>query len=962
MTMVMLFCAAALLLVPGELTAQSDPSVLKREATRHMTSGRYGEAIALLNQYITQFPADADAHRMRGLCYQSRGQLENAVQDLRKAVSLDQEYKQAQLDLARAEEKLSGRVRVQIEGYKRELAKNPNAPGPYLEIAKAHASLNEKTEAESWYEEYFKRTEAAPDVALRFCELLAGNNKLQRGEAVLQQYTQIYPQNADLQSRYGYFLLWMGKYQSAQNAFERALTLRPSLSEAHEGIDQARAKEQSARSAPSPSRNIRGGQVSESPVERLGRMVRSNPRDEETRFSLVLEFVRISRFEEASRQLDTLALTSADSLRVEDMRTYVATVRDSLFRAKIAEFTDVLKDEPQNRWAMLQLAGYHAQLTEYKSALSVLDRYLAGLPDTLASDVRLRYAQYAAWGKFYDKALATLNPLLKRSPGNLEYQLLRGQIAVWSMQDLDQGVRYLNNVVRLSPNNLAGLLAMSSVLALQSNFEGAKEYLNRAHRIDPGSKDVKAAQDLYEASLRAEGQRQTFALLDSARQLTSAGNCVMAVKMYEGYLARTSEPGKTILLEYADAHSCMKNLQKAIQICDELLAQGYDFDVALMRAKNLLWSGDSLRALQELKRLVGEKPQDFMSSLYLGEAYQRTGRLSEARDVYDQLQKLAATAEERNLLRSRVQYLPAGGIYGALADFPTRVAVSPPVSYYHDNQGFSMSNYGGRLELGIVSMVSIGAAYQRTLLRSQVSNKRYTAFKGQLFIKFSNRLSAAGGFGTLRTPGRPDRKIGDATFIYEKPGVLRVGGYFEASDAAILLYTPHLIDLKYDARAYRLLGTYLTPANWRVQGSFKVITVSDGNTGSDLELRVARLFSDETFFGYEYKYTDFLRQAPYIPFSNRSKQLYYSPQNLESHSLWVEWQPQKDQEVALNFGGEVGYIPSYRSTVREISGEIEYHPSSRFTFSGSFSVGSNYRYDASYNYQSFAVSFYWSLL
>jgi len=957
-----LFWAAALLLAPAEMSAQTDQSALKREASRHMTAGRYGEAIALLNQYITQHPGDADAYRVRGLCYQSRGQLENAVQDLRKAASLDQGNKQVQLDLTHAEEKLSSRVRQQIEGYKRELAKNPNAPGPYLEIAKAHSTLDEKAEAEKWFEEYLKRTDASPDEVLRFCEVLAGNNHLQKGEAVLQKYTQIYPQSADLQSRYGYFLLWMGKYQSALMAFEKALTLQPSLSEAQEGIEQVRAKERSARAAASSSRGLRGGQVLESPIERLGRMLHSNPRDEESRFSLVLEFVRSTRFEEASRQLDTLALQSADSLRVEDMRTYVTSVRDSLFHAKVAEFTDILKEEPDNRWAMLQLAGYYAQLTEYQNALNILDQYLAGFPEGTASDVRFRYAQYAAWGKFYDKALATLNPLLTRSPGNLEYQLLRGQIAVWAVQDLDQGVRYLNNVVRLSPNNLPALLSMSSALALQKNFEGAKEYLNRARRIDPASKDVRVAQDLFDASLRAEEQRETYALLDSARQLTVAGNCPSAVKKYEEYLARTSDPGKTILLEYADALSCMKNLQKAIQICDQLLIQGHDFDVALMRAKNLLWSGDSLKALAELKRLVAEKPQDFMSGLYLGEAYQRTGRLSEARDVYEQLRDRAANAEERNMVRSRMQYLPAGGVFGALADFPTRVAVSPPVSYYHDNQEFSMSNYGGRLELGIVSMVSVGVAYQRSRLQSQVSNKQYTALKGQLFLRISDRLSAAGGFGTLRTPGRPDRKIGDATLVYEKKGVLRVGGYFEASDAAILLYTPHLIDLRYDARAYRLLGTYLTPANWRIQGSFRVITVSDGNTGSDLDLRAARLFFDEAFFGYEYNYTDFLRQAPYLPFTNRSRQLYYSPQNLESHSIWVEWQPQKDQEVALSFGGKVGYIPSYRSTVREISGEIEYHPSSQFVFSGSFSVGSNYRYDASYNYQSFAFSFYWSFL
>jgi Flp pilus assembly protein TadD len=78
------------------LVGQTDPPAMKREAAVHMDAGRYGEAIALLDKYLASNPNEADAYRMRGQCYQGRGQLEPAVADFRKALSLDRNNQQVQ--------------------------------------------------------------------------------------------------------------------------------------------------------------------------------------------------------------------------------------------------------------------------------------------------------------------------------------------------------------------------------------------------------------------------------------------------------------------------------------------------------------------------------------------------------------------------------------------------------------------------------------------------------------------------------------------------------------------------------------------------------------------------------------------------------------------------------------------------------------------------------------------------
>jgi hypothetical protein len=157
-------------------------------------------------------------------------------------------------------------------------------------------------------------------------------------------------------------------------------------------------------------------------------------------------------------------------------------------------------------------------------------------------------------------------------------------------------------------------------------------------------------------------------------------------------------------------------------------------------------------------------------------------------------------------------------------------------------------------------------------------------------------------------------------------------------------------------------GACTTPAGWQLGGSYKAVAVSDGNRGSEFQLRIGHLFFDEVTAGYEYMYSDYLHQAPWVPFTDHAKQLYYSPQNLESHAAWVEWQAQKDEEVAFSLSGRVGWLPAYQAALREVAGDLNYRPTTQLLLSGKFSVGNTFRSDGGYNYVSLVISTYWSVL
>ena len=77
----------AFLCIPA-IFCQSQNDALKNEANRQMLVGRYGEAIDLLNRYISACPQKADGYNLRGVCYLKREQYEMAVYDFRLARKL----------------------------------------------------------------------------------------------------------------------------------------------------------------------------------------------------------------------------------------------------------------------------------------------------------------------------------------------------------------------------------------------------------------------------------------------------------------------------------------------------------------------------------------------------------------------------------------------------------------------------------------------------------------------------------------------------------------------------------------------------------------------------------------------------------------------------------------------------------------------------------------------------------
>ncbi len=125
------------------LSQNTNLAKFKSEALQLMNSGRYGEAIDVLNKLVSANPNSGEGFNLRGTCYEKRGNYEYAVYDYRTAKKIKPNDDEIASNLIRATSDWYKLLYNKIEGHKREIAINPNAAKNYLDIGKCYKNLRE---------------------------------------------------------------------------------------------------------------------------------------------------------------------------------------------------------------------------------------------------------------------------------------------------------------------------------------------------------------------------------------------------------------------------------------------------------------------------------------------------------------------------------------------------------------------------------------------------------------------------------------------------------------------------------------------------------------------------------------------------------------------------------------------------------------------------------------------------
>ena len=961
-----IFIKAALffsILIALPLYSQSKPDALKSEAQAEMKAGRYGEAIDLLNRYISAHPQEADGYNLRGICNEKRNQYEMAVYDFRSARKLKPNDKEINQNLSRTTDAWYKLLYNKIEGHKREIAINPKQPINYLEIGKSYKNLGEWLTAEEWYDKYLALEEASPDEIIRYTEILAKNNHIQKGEPILKRYTEKYPTDQRLWSRYGYFELWLGKTKNAIDAFEKALAIKPYFKEAMDGLDQAKGNgyiytvnDTSYRYG----KGLRGGKP-EFPIDRYYRILKNKPEDNDTRYTLIDELIKYKRIEEAYNQLlflqKTEGMTSEE--RYKTKFDEVNQIRDSIYKEYVNVYAEKFNKNNSDKESAVKLAEGYTHLYYFDNAVEVLKKYLVNVKEGDDLDVRFTLTKLSAGSYKWDEAFNQSAILMKYDPNNKDYRLFNDRLIGWNVinskpEEIDNAISDLEKLLKNDPNNLSGLVAMVYLNAGKSNFPAAEDYLRSAQKIDPNSKEVEASGNFLNSWKQTQGERDLYKERGEVAKLMEAGDFQGAEVKYDEIISKLDNPDKAILLEYAYVKTNAKKYDKAISIYDGILSKNYDLEVDIERAKLYRYIGDSTKALEEFSRLADKKPTDFYVNLYLTDSYLQMHEYGKAREVLNGMDShikdstMILDSTQTTALNLRYQWLPATGWAGLVGGFG-RIALSPNFTYYHDNHGFELSSGGGSILLGLNSFLSIGATFSRTSISSDLSGNRFTTFKGDLYFRFSDFISGSTGFGTVRSNTLESKKINDIMLKYEDPETLLLYGSYETNDARIILFSPFL---SFDSNAdiFKFVGYWQSKSGVRISGYFTYLTVTDGNSANQFQAKIGKEFYKSTMIGYEFEYQNFA----YTSWA------YYSPQDYQAHSLFVEWKVMEGKPVKVDIGGRLGYIPASDFVIREAYADAVYNPISAFLIQGRVSLGSSYRFDANYNYVSVYISAYWS--
>jgi tetratricopeptide (TPR) repeat protein len=938
---------------------------LKNEAKRQMLVGRYGEAIDLLNRYVSACPQKADGYNLRGVCYQKREQYEMAVYDFRLARKLQPDNSEINKNLTETTDAWYKLLYNKIEGHKREIAIYPHKPVNYLEIGKSYKNLGNWLIAEDWYDKYLLMEEASPDEIIRYTEILARNNHILKGEPILKRYTEKFPTDQRLWSRYGYYELWLQKKKNAIDAFEKALAIKPYFKEAMNGLDLAKGKGYIYTvidTSYSYGKTSRTTKLREYAIDKYYRLLKKNPQDIELRFTLIDELLKHKRFEEAHEQLLVMQPDekNAGTDRFKNKLDDVSILQDSSYKDNIKIYAEEFEKNNNNRNAVVKLSDAYAHLYDYDNAVDVLEKYLATVKENEDLDLRFMLTKYSAWSYKWDNAFNQIAILMKYAPDNKDYKLFSARLVAWNVLnakpgEIERAKGILQDILKDDPKNLDAILSMCFLYSGTGNITEAERYLNMAKLINPDSKEVEAVENHINTRALVEKEREILSMRAEAGKLHDSGKFEAAADKYDQIMAKLDNPEKNILLEYAAYNTDAKRYKAAIKTYDRILQMGPDFDVASLRAVNYLAAGDTSKAVEELNVLKTERPYDFSANFYIGDIYERMKKNDDAINLYESMidansKNLAnLDSSQISVFQTRLGYLKSGNQYGTA--FMGNLSLSPFAAFYSDNQNFHLSIFGGRIETGVIKFLSIGASFARYNITSLAEQRNLTSFMGHAIFSYDNFYASA-GLGQTKSLSSSQNNIFQIVTRYEKKNDFGLGLSYEKNDARVILYSPFLLNTNISAGLLRFTGNYFITPSFSLYGYYNYIKVNaDSNAGHDFRIRTDKSVDDIIHIGYEYNYINY----------SRISALYYSPRNFQSHSIWADWNIYKDQKISLNIGGKLGYIPSYDFILREIYGEVVYHPAQIFTISGRISNSGSIRFGTGYNFWAGYLSCYLSI-
>jgi predicted O-linked N-acetylglucosamine transferase (SPINDLY family) len=204
-------------------------------AVEHQRVGRFAAAEEIYRRILVVEPDQVNALHLLGVAAYQRGDLESAIDHIRRAISLQGTVGAFHNNLGLAFQE-RGQADEAVACYRRALELNPDSAGAYVNLGNVFKEQDKPNEAVA---AYGQALQLQPDAAEAHNNLGVVFRSLRRMDEALAAYRRalaLRPDAAEIHNNLGIAFQDQGEPEAALAAYRRALELRPDYAETHSNL------------------------------------------------------------------------------------------------------------------------------------------------------------------------------------------------------------------------------------------------------------------------------------------------------------------------------------------------------------------------------------------------------------------------------------------------------------------------------------------------------------------------------------------------------------------------------------------------------------------------------------------------------------------------------------------------------------------------------------------------------
>ncbi len=364
-------------------------------AVEHQQAGRLVEAHSLYKQVLGIDPDEPDALRLLGQLTFKAGNPVKAIQLIRRAIELRPNVTDFHIDLARIL-MVQGEFGGAAESLRRALQVDPfSSPDTHFELARALAAIGDNDDAMKHIDIVLRKNPTPDAIALQGGLLLA-DGRVQLAVDRLQQAVEQAPDRADLLSTYALALQRRGDFELAEQAYRKALYLKPDFAEVLDNLGYLLVLRR---------------QLPEAIIE-LERAVKLRPVYPQAHYHLALAYTGLGRTDDALSSYRT-ALEQEPRL-IEAWEALGRVLLDlRKFPAAIKAFTNMVSLQPTSQ-GYIWLGVAHAGLDDLDGAIAATRKAVE--IDPSSADAHEALGNELTWAGQAEAGMAELRRALELNP------------------------------------------------------------------------------------------------------------------------------------------------------------------------------------------------------------------------------------------------------------------------------------------------------------------------------------------------------------------------------------------------------------------------------------------------------------------------------------------------------------------------------------------------------------------